>query len=68
MPLSFGGTAQGTVDASVLMSELRTSIGKKLPRYPFVPVVRIERVAIDEDFKGQGPVPLSLPLEEKNAH
>jgi hypothetical protein len=43
-------------------------MGKKLPRYPFVPVVRIERVAVDEDFKGQGLVPLSLPLEEKNAH
>jgi len=40
--------------ASVLVAELPDKLGKKLPRYPSVPVVRMGRLAVDETFKGQG--------------
>lgn len=40
--------------ASLLLSELPPSTGKKLPRYPTVPTVRMGRLAVDQDFKGQG--------------
>ncbi len=40
--------------ASLLLTELPASIGKKLPRYPNVPAVRMGRLAIDQAFKGQG--------------
>ena len=40
--------------ASVLLTELPTAIGKKLPRYPTVPAVCMGRLAIDLKFKGQG--------------
>lgn len=40
--------------ASLPLSELPDSIGKKLPRYPTVPTVRMGRLAVDQDFKGQG--------------
>jgi ribosomal protein S18 acetylase RimI-like enzyme len=40
--------------ASLLLSELPPSTGKKLPRYPTVPAVRMGRLAVDQDFKGQG--------------
>lgn len=40
--------------ASLLLSELPVSIGKKLPRYPTVPAVRMGRLAVDQSFKGQG--------------
>lgn len=40
--------------ASVLLSDLPPSTGKKLPRYPSVPAVRMGRLAVDERFKGQG--------------
>lgn len=30
------------------------STGKKLPRYPTVPTVRMGRLAVDQSFKGQG--------------
>lgn len=40
--------------ASVLLTDLPTGIGKKLPRYPSVPTVRMGRLAIDLEFKGQG--------------
>ena len=40
--------------ASLLLTELPASIGKKLPRYPSVPAVRMGRLAIDQAFKGQG--------------
>lgn len=40
--------------ASLLLSDLPASIGKKLPRYPSVPTVRMGRLAVDRDFKGQG--------------
>jgi GNAT superfamily N-acetyltransferase len=39
---------------SLLLSDLPVSIGKKLPRYPSVPAVRMGRLAVDQDFKGQG--------------
>lgn len=39
---------------SVLLSELPAAIGKKLPRYPSVPAVRMGRLAVDQNFKGQG--------------
>jgi GNAT superfamily N-acetyltransferase len=40
--------------ASLALSDLPTSIGKKLPRYPTIPTVRLGRLAVDLDFKGQG--------------
>ncbi len=38
---------------SVLLADLPPEKAKKLPRYPTVPVGRIGRLAVDEDFKGQ---------------
>lgn len=40
--------------ASVLLTDLPTSIRKKLPRHPSVPAVRMGRLAVDRAFKGQG--------------
>lgn len=40
--------------ASLLLADLPTSTGKKLPRYPTVPAIRMGRLAIDQAFKGQG--------------
>jgi ribosomal protein S18 acetylase RimI-like enzyme len=40
--------------ASVLLSDLPPTTGKKLPRYPSVPAVRMGRLAVDSGFKGQG--------------
>lgn len=40
--------------ASLLLTELPAGIGKKLPRYPTVPTVRMGRLAVDEAFGGQG--------------
>ncbi|MDD5389021.1 MAG: GNAT family N-acetyltransferase [Gallionellaceae bacterium] len=40
--------------ASLLLSDLPASIGKKLPRYPTVPTVRMGRLAVDQNYKGQG--------------
>lgn len=40
--------------ASLLLNDLPASIGKKLPRYPTVPAVRMGRLAVDEAFGGQG--------------
>ena len=40
--------------ASLLLADLPASIGKKLPRSPTVPAVRMGRLAVDQAFKGQG--------------
>lgn len=40
--------------ASLLLADLPSSIGKKLPRYPTVPAVRMGRLAVDQGFKGLG--------------
>lgn len=40
--------------ASVLLSALPTSLGKKLPRYPSLPTVRMGRLAVDQAFAGRG--------------
>lgn len=40
--------------ASVLLADLPPSVGKKLPRHPTVPAVRMGRLAVDERYKGQG--------------
>lgn len=40
--------------ASLLLTDLPVSIGKKLPRYPTVPAVRMGRLAVDRAFQGQG--------------
>jgi len=40
--------------ASMLLADLPSGIGKKLPRYPLVPAVRMGRLAVDQDFKRQG--------------
>lgn len=36
------------------MADLSDGTGKKLPRYPTVPAVRMGRLAVDQTFKGQG--------------
>ena len=40
--------------ASLLLADLPASTGKKLPRYPTVPAVRMGRLAVDQAFKGKG--------------
>src|SRR5574343_334402 len=40
--------------ASLLLAALPASTGKKLPRYPTVPAVRLGRLAVDQAFSGQG--------------
>ena len=40
--------------ASLLLVDLPASARKKLPRYPTVPAVRMGRLAVDQEFKGQG--------------
>jgi ribosomal protein S18 acetylase RimI-like enzyme len=40
--------------ASLLLADLPSSSGKKLPRYPTVPAVRMGRLAVDQAFKGRG--------------
>jgi len=40
--------------ASLWLADLPASIGKKLPRYPSVPAVRMGRLAVDRAVKGQG--------------
>jgi ribosomal protein S18 acetylase RimI-like enzyme len=40
--------------ASVPLTELPSNTAKKLPRYPIVPAVRMGRLAVDQNFKGQG--------------
>lgn len=40
--------------ASLLLADLPAGTGKKLPRYPTVPAVRMGRLAVDQAFKGQG--------------
>jgi len=40
--------------ASLLLADLPATTGKKLPRYPTVPTVRMGRLAVDQTFKGQG--------------
>lgn len=39
---------------SLLLQDLPASMAKKLPRYPTVPAVRMGRLAVAQDFKGQG--------------
>jgi ribosomal protein S18 acetylase RimI-like enzyme len=40
--------------ASLPLTDLPATIGKKLPRYPTVPAIRMGRLAVDQAFKGQG--------------
>ncbi len=40
--------------ASVGLGDLPVVVAKKLPRYPFVPTVRMGRLAVDRGFQGQG--------------
>lgn len=40
--------------ASLLLTDLPAVTGKKLPRYPSVPAVRMGRLAVDREFKGRG--------------
>lgn len=39
---------------SIVLTDLPHAIGKKLPRYPSVPAVRMGRLAVDQNFKGKG--------------
>lgn len=55
--LAEGGRIAGyytLASASLLLADLPVGIGKKLPRYPTVPAVRMGRLAVDQAFKGQG--------------
>ena len=47
----FGGRS---ASASLLLADLPVGIGKKLPRYPTVPAIRMGRLAVDQAFRGQG--------------
>lgn len=40
--------------ASALLTDLPKSVGKKLPRYPSVPTVRMGRLAVDQAYKKIG--------------
>lgn len=40
--------------SSLWLADLPKDIGKKLPRYPTVPAIRMGRLAVDQAFKGQG--------------
>jgi ribosomal protein S18 acetylase RimI-like enzyme len=40
--------------SSVLLNNLPAPLAKKLPRYPSVPAIRMRRLAVDENFMGQG--------------
>lgn len=40
--------------ASLVLADLPARTAKKLPRYPTVPAVRMGRLAVDREFKGQG--------------
>lgn len=40
--------------ASLMLADLPASSGKKLPRYPTVPAIRMGRLAVDQEFNGQG--------------
>jgi len=40
--------------ASVLLGDLPVALGRKLPRYPSVPAVRMGRLAVDCQFAGRG--------------
>jgi ribosomal protein S18 acetylase RimI-like enzyme len=40
--------------SSMLLSDLPQETLKKLPRYPSVPAIRMGRLAVDNNFKGQG--------------
>ena len=39
---------------SLRLTDLPASMGKKLPRYPTVPAIRMGRLAVDQAFQGQG--------------
>jgi len=40
--------------ASVLLGDLPVAVGRKLPRYPSVPAVRLGRLAVDQELSGRG--------------
>ena len=40
--------------SSLWLADLPKDTGKKLPRYPTVPAIRMGRLAVDQAFKGQG--------------
>jgi GNAT superfamily N-acetyltransferase len=40
--------------ASVLLGELPEPLARRLPRYPFVPVARLGRLAVDLAYRGRG--------------
>ncbi|HEX6006183.1 MAG TPA: GNAT family N-acetyltransferase [Burkholderiales bacterium] len=40
--------------ASVPLADLPSETARRLPRYPSVPAVRMGRLAVDRQFKGQG--------------
>ncbi len=55
--------------ASLLLADLPERNGKKLPRYPTVPTVRMGWLAVDRAFKGQGlGVALLADALERAAH
>jgi GNAT superfamily N-acetyltransferase len=44
-----------TLSASgIPLGEVGESVAKRLPRYPSVPVARLGRLAVDQDYRGRG--------------
>lgn len=43
-----------TASTSLWLTDITESIGKKLPRYPLLPDVRMGRLAVNQDFVGLG--------------
>ena len=37
-----------------MLTDLPADLAKKLPRYPSLPTVRMGRLAVDQNFQGQG--------------
>ncbi len=40
--------------ASIVLADLPVDMAKRLPRYPSIPAVRLERLAVDQAFQGRG--------------
>ena len=40
--------------ARILLTDLAEPLARKMPRYPTVPAVRVDRLAVEQNFKGQG--------------
>ena len=53
--------------AGILLADLPHELGKRLPRYPTVPAVRMGRLAVSQNFKGMGLGGALLPMPDRSA-